>query len=221
MRRAGAGDPLWSSVVLCINPAGDNGSTTITDATGRHALTAYNGAQINTSLGYPAITADGSNDYVAETATSSDWAFGTGDFCVEGFIRVTSLFGGEPLPLVVMRNSVSLIYNNSVGIQSGKFVYSDGASWHGSEVANYVETNVMRHFAVSRASGQLKIFYNGTIRYSAAETSNISSNRTIYFFRWDSGAWYLACLCAGLRITKGQPRYTADFTPPSLPFLTS
>lgn len=214
-------DPLWSSVVLCINPAGDNGSTTITDATGRHALTAYNGAQINTSLGYPAILADGSNDYVAKTATSSDCAFGTGDFCVEGFIRVASLLSGDPLPLVVMRNSGSLIYNNSVGIQSGKIVYSDGASWHGSAVANYIETNAMRHFAVSRASGQLKIFYNGITRYSAPLTVDMTSARPIYFFRWDSVAQYFACLCAGLRITKGHARYTADFTPPLFPFPTS
>lgn len=218
---AAVSDPYWANTVLCINPSGIDGSTSIIDATGRHTLVAYGDAQIDTSLGYPTIITDGVGDYIAQTSLSDDWTFGTGDFCIEGFIQVGGLPTSALRPIVCLRYAAGSLFDNVVGMHYGKIQFSDGSTWHGSAVADYFQINGMRHFAVDRSSGTLRIFYEGEQEYSAVVNANIAGNRPLYLFKWDSTSDAFGGQTAGIRVTKGQSRYNSNFTPPSYPFPTA
>jgi hypothetical protein len=88
------GDPYFDDVVLLLHCDGTNGSTTFTDNSPTpKTITAIGNAQVTTSnkkFGTGAANFDGVDDALSVPG-SSDWAFGTGDFTVELFVRFTSV----------------------------------------------------------------------------------------------------------------------------------
>lgn len=88
----GGSDSSWGEVVLLAGMEGTDGSTTFTDESSHaHTMTAVGNAQIDTSsfaIGTSAALFDGTGDWI-ELADSDDWAFGTGAFTIELWVRFT------------------------------------------------------------------------------------------------------------------------------------
>ncbi len=87
----GAFSPSFSNVSMLCHFNGTNGSTTITNVIGNFALTAVNGAQIDTAqsvFGGASLRLDGvGNALVQQTSNQSALGYGTGDWAFQARIR--------------------------------------------------------------------------------------------------------------------------------------
>jgi hypothetical protein len=182
----------------------------IYDRTGLNNLDTVGNAQIDTAVkkyGTGSMEFDGTGDYL-DTVSTEALTFGTGDFTIEFWIN-TSNNGNIMNPSTatgsgywgLLMQSGNLRWNNSYAVtnlwQISASAIQDG-SWH--------------HVAISRASGSTKIFYDGTLQSTQADTTNYSGTGA-----WRIGSGNLAAFNGYLddfRITNGVARYTANFTAP-------
>jgi hypothetical protein len=206
-------DPDFSSVSLLLHMDGTNGSTVFTDSSSNAlAVTALNNAQISTAqskFGGASGLFDGSGDYLLSAADGT--AIGTGDFTIEGWIRtvdgssyrcIASLVPDSDNNSFYVLNNTLIWYDGGVRCQSGTF-----------------SNNVWYHVAVTRSSGTVRVFLDGTVSGATfSSTANIGNNTTRIGTRGAAtGEWFHGYIDE-LRITKGIARYTASFTPPTASF---
>jgi len=212
----GPTDPYFSNVSLLLHGDGANGSTTIVDSSpSPKTVTPYGDAQINTTVADPfgrtgigVIAFDGSGDYTS--ATSGDFAFGTGDFTIESWVYLQATND---------RTIWGYASSNSGGIalfsdQSGQrriYIGTGGALF----VAGAFPASTWFHVAVAREGNTLRLFQDGTLIGSALNTTNLTATQ------FQVGASLYNSLLGYIdefRITKGVARYTSNFTPPTAPF---
>lgn len=206
-----ANDPYWNSVVLAMH-MDDAG---LTDLKGHAVTLAGNTARsaIQSKFGGYSAEFDGEGD-LASVASSSDFAFGTGDFTIEFFVR--QAVAGTAFLLDCRPNSSSNgAYITLYVDASGVYLYVSSAV---RITGPAVSAGAWHHIALSRSSGSTRLFVDGTqagATYADA-TSYISSPVNI------GASGNLASVLNGyiddLRITKGVARYTANFTPPTEAF---
>lgn len=217
-------DIHYSSTVALLKFNGSNNSTTITDnsfiATG---WTCSGDAKLTTSqskFGTASLTLDG-NDIITATAATTNFAFGTGDFCIEGWIRPTTITGG-----------IRIIYEGRTTPTNGAtptlFINDGVPSYFANDATRITGTttlavNTWYHIAVTRSGTSTRIWLNGVQEGSTyADSTNYvqgSGGPVI-------GAYYNASLgfigqIDEFRVTKGQARYTSSFTVPSSEFATA
>ena len=207
------------NVSLLLHMNGSNGSTTFTDSSNAaRTVTAYGNAQISTAqskFGGASGLFDGSGDYIA-TPSNTAFAFGTGDFTVETFIRFTAF------------SSVNVFYDSRIGGSSGNGVAlyssSSGTVSAYSGITAYItcsalSTNTWYHIEVSRSSGVMKMFINGTQAGSSATfTSNLSDGNCVIGKTNEASSNYFNGNLDEFRITKGLARHTSAFTTPTAAF---
>jgi hypothetical protein len=204
---------------LLLRGNGTNGSTSFTDESPNNLTITNNGSvTVNTTTkkyGTGSMAFSGSN-YLS-IPNSSRLVFGAGDFTVEAWINLTSI----PVANV---STIAGVWDASTGY--GWIIQTDpsmlrivttglvftSASWAPA-------TNIWYHIAVSRSSGSIRIFVNGTqIGTTATVTGDIQSTFTLNIgMNRDGGNSSLPFngYVDDLRITKGYARYTANFTPPT------
>ena len=216
-----ATDTNIREVSLLLHGNGTNGSTTITDSSlTPKTVTAVNNAQISTTqskFGGSSIAFDGTGDYIAIAEASGSFTFGTGDFTIEFWFYPSNLTG----------ITVIAEWRNVSGVQAGLLtLYRDSSNLYFFESSNRITgtsalTNtVFQHIALCKGSNSTRLFVNGIqVGSTYADTAS--------YIAPQSGSIYLGGLLAtvstagyidDLRITKGVARYTANFTPPTLPF---
>jgi hypothetical protein len=173
-----------------------------------------NQAHTDTSIkkfGTASYQGDGVSDNIT-TPTSTDWAFGTGDFSVECFIYpldVASyqMFIGHYLPLADWEFRL-----NSVG-NKVEFVYS-GTTFlaHTTTIA----INTWYHMAYSRVNNVGNIFVNGV--GAAGHTNNVNyvKDQPVAIGSRPGGTYSFNGHIDGVRIMKGEGLYVEDFTPPAV-----
>lgn len=225
------GDPYWDSVVLAMHMDGTNGSTTFTDEKG-HTVTAYGGAQISTAqskFGGVSAYFDGTGDYIS-IASSLDYAFSSGDFTVEFFVRFSVVPGaGGYVALLSKQNttgneqSFTLWYG---GTEKWIFTYSaSGTSTAGTSSGlngNTPSVGTWYNIALVRANNQLNLFVNGVRGTAFAMNGNAiysgPAPLLVGAANALSPAYFINGYIDDLRITKGVARYIHNFTPPSSAF---
>jgi hypothetical protein len=173
-------DPFYNKVALTLHGEGSNGGTTFTD-TSLNALTATkNGASITTStssykVGTSSILFAASDQQL--TWTSSQFAFGTGDFTIEGwykfsdyantnqglFSSVSTGGAGTGIALSITNGAAYLYIGND---SSGSNVFSGTAT-------GIADNTTFHHIAVVRSSGTMLLFVDGVVKGTVANTSNI------------------------------------------------
>lgn len=212
----GASDPYWSNVVSLLHFNGANNSTTFTDQKGKTWST----------LGSPVIKTDhslfgGSSGYfiasTIESSASSDWAFGTGDFTVELWVRANDLGTGG-------------FYDSPIGNWSSSagwcfFIRPDGTLQFTVNTAAVVSSpgvisvNVGTRISASRVAGTLRLFVNGAQVGSVSDTTNLTRTDSIRIGGNRVGAsddheGYID----EVRITKGIGRYSGSYVLADSPF---
>jgi len=169
---------------------------------GEGGRNAYNGS----------VFFDGSS--YLEIASSSDFAYGTGDFTWEAWVLLARgqatgyIFdhGNDGGTLQYESNKVRY-YNSTTG-NSGA-LYDDGGS---------IDYDGWHHIAVARSSGTTKLFVNGIQKASASDSHNYSAQvLTIGDYGANTGTNKWKGYFSNLRICKGHAVYTAAFTPPTSP----
>ena len=209
-------DPLWSNVSLLLHFDGADGSTSFIDETGK-TITPYGGAAIvadGSAYGGSEGLFDGVNDYLG-ASYSSDFEFGSGDFCIESRVRFDALGDYSAVVSTYQSSTVGWVvqYNNVLSVLSFYFAGDSRVDFPWSPTIGQ-----RYRIAVSRSSGSLRAFVEGvqigttqslvtSIGAGGLTIGNIAPSYNYFNGRIDE-----------VRITKGAARYTGDYTPLSGPF---
>jgi len=198
----------------------NNTNAGILDNAMMNDLETVGNAQISTSVkkyGTGSMYFDGTGDWLQAAGSPNPIrAFNTGDFTVEMWVYPTQLTSSTDYNIIDFRsggtttgfrigiNGSTIPYVAAVGgILNGSFTFS---------------TNTWYHFAVTRSSGTLTIWINGTSAGSNTTTTNFTDS---YLLIGSSAAGNIGPYFGyidDLRITKGVARYTSNFTVPSSAF---
>ncbi len=218
-------DPNFAFNSLLLHGNGTNGSTVITDSSGSpKAVTAVGNAQISTAqskFGGASIAFDGSGDIVRLQTQVSAFDFGADNFTLEAWVyRLNSnssviYIGQSDLSTVAGSQSIFYVGSTSSALYVGSSTYSI--------TSPSPDLNTWAHVAWVRNGGTFISFLNGTTVNSRADLGTLalnvgSTNNPPTIGSQNNGSTALNGYIDDLRITKGVARYTANFTPPTLPF---
>ena len=213
-------DPNFAFNSLLLHGDGTNGSTVITDSSGSpKTVTAVGNAQISTTqskFGGTSIYLDGTGD-AASVASNTAFAFGTNDFTIELWVYPVSVSGNPVLfdtrpsgngawPVIYFDGGRLRYFLNTTDRISGSTVLATNTTWY--------------HIALCRAGSNTKVFLNG-IQEGSTYSDSTSLLQGPFALGIDSRnltANPFNAYFDDVRVTKGVARYTANFTPPTLPF---
>ena len=202
----GTDDANYANVKLLLQFNGAAGSTTFTDVKG-HTVTPSGSAM---AIQWPGIVMPYGKYAVA--TSHADFAFGIGDFTVEMFVRREAALNASLLTFA--SQNWNIYYDNSAN--SLRF-------WDGSTdriIGGAMSTATWYHIALTRASGVVRLFIDGTqtgINWTDSGPTNLGQADVLI------GAYPNGSKCEAyideLRLTKGLARYTSNFTAPSSAFV--
>jgi len=217
------GDANFSDVELLLHGAGTSGSTTFTDSSNSsRTITASGNAQIDTAIkkfGSGSAEFDGTNSKL----TISGNPLGSGDFTIEFWVYGESITGNHYFMDVLGTNPIQIVRGDGSTSAPHEGLAIADTQWRGSAntLPDSTYQNNWNYIAVSRSSGTMKSFVNGTqvaswsnsLDYSDAtiEVGSAHSSRSFTNFNFDG---YID----DIRITNGVGRYTSNFTPPTAAF---
>ena len=145
-----------------------------------------------------------------QTPSSTNYAFGTGDFTIEGWFYPTATTAN--LRLFEFSDN-----NDNIGANftsTGTIGYYNGSTNTVSAGIPFT-ANQWNHVAVVRSSGTVTVYVNGTSALTQASTPNTTSARSVGI-GGISNTWFPGYV-SNVRILKGTALYTATFTPPTAP----
>jgi hypothetical protein len=220
---SGSGDIYYPSCSLLMHFSGSNNSTTFIDNSPNNlTITSNNGAKITSSISKFGGTSgffDGTNDYLVSQTTPM-LTFGTNDLTVELWIyqTVSSVSAYKALVIDNVYGSVGgwalYSYNNQLNLYKG----SAGGGAEIISPSGTLTLNSWNHVVWTRASGNNRIFINGTqVGTTVSDSTNYTSS-AIYVGSNKFGTLNFAGYIDELRITKGVARYTASFETQSVQF---
>lgn len=209
---------------LLIGADGTDAATGILDRATGKAITIAGNAQIDTAqskFGGGSLLLDGTGDYVT-LVDSADWDFGTGDFTVEAFVRLSSLPGTDVFYTVASNYTNSTTgwtfhIGNPGGVRYLMFNYAGVTSYNAAWTPS---TNTWYHVVAERVGSTLTLYVDGVSIGSTSNSTDITgatSVLTIGALADGIGTSTLAGWIDELRISKGIARYGAAFTPPTGP----
>jgi hypothetical protein len=215
-----ATDTNIREVSLLLHGNGTNGSTTITDSSlTPKTVTAVGNAQISTAqskFGGASIAFDGNGDYL-QSASNAAYSYGTGDFTIEFWAYLNST-ADQAFYETQLINGASGRFNGFLfAISSGKLNVFTGASFRGASTTSLLSAT-WNHIALVRSGNTWTYYLNGVNDGSFSYTVNLTDSAFLCGRLTDSAAFSLNGYLDDYRITKGVARYTANFTPPTLPF---
>jgi hypothetical protein len=161
---------------------------------------------------------DGTGDYVS-VPPSPNLLFGTGDFCIEFWVnpRTTSSAVNQiwfVSPGGAERNGVA------IGMRNGSmwWLFGNGSTWvFERNAGTALDINVWSHVAVTRSGSTARLFVNGVLIDSLADTTNINQGTSWTIGGYGGVGYYLTGHMANVRVVKGSAVYTSAFTPPTAP----
>lgn len=204
-------DPLWDDVVSLLNFEND-----FTDAKG--VVWTPNG---NVYVGAQGAVFDGNGDFLS-TGSDSRFGFGTGAFCVDAIFSSTVsnmvMFDQRTTDhhgVFLVNQAPGQLGNDSIAYYGTPGGTRAGAAGHATNDGE------QHHYAWSRdAEGVFRQFVNGIKTYEASLTNDFASSRPGRIGAAFNNAAYFNGLVRAHRVTKGVPRYTTDFVPPTWPLPT-
>lgn len=228
-------DPHFSNVSLLLHCDGENNGKVIADSSPIGHAAYLRGAAV-TSTADPkfgtAAAATGLvwNDHI-EVANTQALDLAGGDFTLEAQILCQGVGAGGGCVMGRWLNG------NNYNINCDFLVHIDTSRRvsffiGGSAFTTVAQTpagvlfndGVMRHVAVTRAGGTVRIFIDGVQKASGTIDRNIGYNPSEPF---RTGVWgdpagaRMQGRIDEIRVTKGVARYTSNFTPPNAPFPNS
>ncbi len=196
-----------------------SGFETYSERIGKTATIA-NEARLDTTIkkfGTASLELDGTGDYISYASTS-DFAFGTGDFCIEAWVyptttgtyrtifdlRTSGVDGGGIILGITDVNQLYFYYN---------FNYRVGP-------VGSIPTNTWSHVVLARVSGNTRAFINGTQVGSTYVDSNNYAARPVRIGADPSGNFAFAGRIDEVRISKGAGRRSSNFVVPTAQYLS-
>jgi hypothetical protein len=219
-------DPNYANVSLLLHGNGIDGSTTFIDnSPNAFSVSGFGNVQIDTTIkkfGTGSIQFDGNGDNLS-LPSDVDFAFGTGDFTIEFFVRFNFVNKDQCIFDFRTNNTGSSLSPFLAINTSGQIYYA----LNGTAVitTSSVAANVFNHIALVRSGGNTIIYINGSqsgITY-VNSSSLIQDGVFIGLNRNNLGNPSFFLNLDGyideFRITKGIARYTgASLTVPTAEF---
>jgi hypothetical protein len=169
------------------------------------------------------IYLDGNGDYLT-VPDSDDWTLGSGNGCIEMLLNFTSVSTSTIAYLIgqyVDTANYWYFRKNDDPNQMWKIEARSGGSTLfsllGGSDATVPTSGVETHIALVKNGTTFQIYVGGTSVYSATDTDampNIAAPLTI-FEAVNVSTNIFAGKSGGVRWTKGDARYTGNFTPPT------
>jgi hypothetical protein len=226
-----ASDPLFGSVALLL-PFDGTGNTFVDSSATPKTITAVGNATqsaTQSKFGGKSLFTDGSGDSI--TATDSSFAFGTGDFTVEMWVRPTAGSSSNFARIAQCGNFPSsggwqLVRGTAGGGGSSNpiqlmFDITDGSSSAFRIEGGTVANDDWSHVALVRDSGVVRMYVNGIQTASGSSSLNLSQT-TMCFGGTTTGGDSLFAYFDDVRVTS-VCRYPSGttFTPPTAAFPTA
>lgn len=219
-------DPFWANTVLLIPFEGANNSTSASDLSPTGTTVTLGGtAKISTAVfGNGALLLDGTNACAASTPMNA--SVGTSPFTLEAFIRPTSATTGRIISGQDSNTPAALIWlrvNSDGSLTAALRTVSNTGLLLISSSAGTVATDgsTEYHVAFTRdGSNDCRIWCAGTQVASGTSSTNPDASRPWVIGKFDNTQELFVGNIRWTRVTQAC-RYTASFTPPSLPLPTS
>lgn len=176
------------------------------------------------TTGSPTVSTSGSGSVAFSSsayiryAGQSAFAFGTGDFTIEGWFYVTSLASG-----IIAWDFRTAGTNGAYGAlelsANGQVQYYANSAYQISSSVGLNTINTWAHIVVARSGTVTKLFFNGTQAGSSyTDTTNyLVGVSSPYIGSGSSPSAYLPGYISNFRVVKGTAVYTSNFTPPTAP----
>jgi hypothetical protein len=210
---------------------GADGSTTITDKTGRTWTRTGNTHIVASAgaLGGAACDFDGSGDYLS-AADSADFALGTDDFTIETFFTADAVASGS-FPVLLMQRAGfgtrhAFTFSLSDSMRVTFQITSDGSGSGSPAVSSpfgSIALGTRYHAAASRRGGRLYLHLNGAVVSAIDLPSGFSAYNSTDPIRISaidnpaSNSGNLNGRMDELKFTRGAARYQEEgFTPPTV-----
>jgi hypothetical protein len=150
-------------------------------------------------------------------ANSVNLQSGTGDFTLESWIYPTNASGTQTV-IEVGRAVNGTTPGFQIDIISGVFYAYYGSTIASSITGSSASNGTWYHVAVSRASGSLRFFINGTQVGSTGTDNTNYTQGYLWIGANPGGSSYFTGYLQDVRFTR-YARYTSNFTVPSTPFI--
>jgi len=224
-------DANFASVALLLHCDGTNGSTIFLDNSTTPKTASVHGAtHISTDqyvFGGSSAYFNGTEDYLSYI-DNVDYHFGSGDFTIELWVRITSFSNQNGILSKSNINAWSpyRIITKSAGSSQIVFQAANTVADAWAVTGNTglligtLLVDTWAHVAISRSGNSIKTFLNGIAGESTTSTLSLWDNTedlTIGATGVNGGGFtYLTGYIDDVRLTKGVARYTTDFTPPNV-----
>ena len=207
-------DQLVLAMPFNNSPQGGDVSALVRGSGTNKNTTDYGDAAVSTdqSIFYGAsYKFDGSGDYVFADS-NPDFAFGTGDFCVEFWMRRSTTSTGLTGNAIIQSDAIG-------GSTADKwFIRADGNTLQfnlhsgGGDASATFSTATHRwyHVAITRQSNTLYMFGNGRLLKTVSGYSHTLGQNGLSI-GGISTPYYFSGYLQGVRIYKGVAKYTSDF----------
>ena len=213
---------------LLLHCNGTDGSTTFIDESG-NTVTAHADAQIDTAqkkFGTGSCLLDGTGDYLS-LPSSTDWLFGTGDFTIDYWARLTSFTASTEGYMRVFTSVLSnhwTIYHDKLTTQA-VLRFKHVETYYGPGDAAYrfygwyPSIDTWYHIAFVRNGSEFDCYVDGTklTRYTDTQITDIREvAKGLEIGRGKtSSPQYFDGHLDEIRVSKGIARWTSNFTPPT------
>lgn len=191
----------------------------IFDSAAKNDLETVGNAQIDTAtkkFGTGSLEFDGTGDWLL-LPDNPDLQLGTGNLTVEFWVYLATGDAGSNRGLV-SKGTASTGWSVSLNTTQ-KVVFSYASSTITSSGA--ITLDAWNHIAVVRegtGSNQTKIYIGGTNDGTGTVSTDFNQTNVMYVGANRAAGDPMKGFIDDVRITKGVARYTANFTPPTLPF---
>ncbi len=229
------GEALWTSnftpptepatatenTKLLLHMDGAEGSSTFTDSSSTPHSVTPNGAPKISGLADEfgdAMYFDGTGDYLS-IPDNADWNFGSGNFTIDTWVYIDNRSVNNT---IYSHGTTSQTYEwfviSTTGGITFRSSYLDTQEISLNSAAGEIEANTWYHLAVTRSGNDFKIFKNGVVIVSETDTSALRDQtgqlRIGVANSPDIGNWgyYLNGYLDEVRVTKGEARWTSDFS---------
>ena len=162
------------------------------------------------------------------SVTSAGFAFGTGDFTVEGWVYPTSLVSGAGIIgswTGTAATSNWIVTHGVTNTSALRLITCNAGTTINAAVessAGALVVNVWQHIAVVRISGSISMYVNGVRVYGpVANTTNFLVTQTCQMGAVNTLAPFFVGSMSNMRVTKGTGIYTDNFTPQFNPLLNT
>jgi hypothetical protein len=196
---------------LLLHMDGSNGSTTFTDSSSNaHAMTINDGVVTITTAQSKFGGASGEFAGDLRTPASSVFTFDA-DFCIELWARQTGTTGSYDT--LVSASSESQLMLRPGGANPG-FFFGSGSPF---ATGFALTLGIWQHVAMVRSGSTVTAYVDGVNIGTTTSSATITCEYLIFGDSSVSGRYFKGQIDE-VRVTKGNARYTANFTPPTAAF---